>query len=128
MSTEDATVNADGTSTFDDTQAGSNSNDAGGSGDEFDEPPILDTEEIIKAAKPAIDPAVYFLLAVIIVAAAYYYFVYRKKSTVDEDEFFSNLDGDKVSAIMYHRTEDFCYAPSLHPFNAFFATSASIVV
>ena len=90
MSSEEATVNSDGT-TPDNDGAG----DSGG--EEFDEPPIFDTEEIIKAAKPAVDPAVYFLLGVIIIAAAYYYFVYRKKSAVEEDEFFSNLDGDKVS-------------------------------
>jgi hypothetical protein len=93
MSAEDATVNTDGTTTFD-----TPDNDTGSSGEDFDEPPIFDTEEIVKNVKPAVDPAVYFLLAVIIFAAAYYYFVYRKKSTVDEDTFFSNLDGDKVSA------------------------------
>lgn len=118
MSAEEATVNADGTTTFDEPQD-NDSNGAGGNGEEFNDPPIFDTEEVIKAAKPAVDPAVYFLLAVIIIAAAYYYFIYRKKTTVNEDEFFSNLDGDKVSVSIWksnHQRSDLnMMLISVHP-------------
>jgi hypothetical protein len=99
MNAEEATVNTDGTSTYDDSTTSPPENNGTSGGEEFDEPPSFDGEEIIKNVKPGVDPAVYFLLAVIIFAALYYYFVYRKKSAVDEDSFFSNLDGEKVSSI-----------------------------
>jgi hypothetical protein len=102
MSAEDATVNADGTSTFDGTSTSPPNHNGTSGGEEFDEPPSFESEEIIKNVNPGVDPAVYFLLAVITIAALYYYFVYRKKSTVDEDSFFSNLDGDKVSLAGYY--------------------------
>jgi hypothetical protein len=106
--TEEATINTDGTSstqqplTENYTSNGTTTNSSGG--EEFDDQSGFDTEDVVKAAIPGIDPAVYVLLAVIILSALYYYFVYRKKSTVDEDTFFSNLDGDKVSAALFNAT------------------------
>lgn len=97
MSTEEASVNTDGTSSFDETTGSPPVNTPGG--EEFEDaiPPTIDGEEILKAAAPQVDPAVYFLIVVIILAALYYFFVYRKKSLASEDDFFAELDGDKVS-------------------------------
>jgi hypothetical protein len=95
MSSEEATVNADGTTSFDETT--SPPVDSPG-GEDFEDaiPPNIDSEEVLKVVAPKVDPAVYFLIVVIVVAALYYFFVYRRKSSADEDTFFAELDGDKV--------------------------------
>jgi hypothetical protein len=96
MSAEEATVNTDGTASFEET-AGSPPVDTP-SGEEFEDaiPPTMDSEEVLKAVAPQVDPAVYFLIIFIVLAALYYFFVYRKKASADEDSFFAELDGDKV--------------------------------
>jgi hypothetical protein len=81
--TEEATVNPDGSQTFEDVP-----------------PPVNETteeaEEIFEEIQKGIDPAVYFLIAVAIIAALWYFFVYRKKREDEEDDFFQNVDGEKV--------------------------------
>lgn len=95
--TEDATINPDGSTNFEDPPGTQNAGTHGA-----DEPPFMggdtmnDTAE--KLANQGIDPALYLLLAGLILGALYYYFVYRKKSD-ESDEFFTELDGDKVCAI-----------------------------
>lgn len=97
MSSDEATINTDGSTTFDGQPPIDNHTNSGG--EEFDDtiPPTMDTEEdVLKSVTPAgIDPAVYFLIAVVVISVLYYFFVYRKKSSVNEDSYFSNLDGDK---------------------------------
>jgi hypothetical protein len=105
---EEATVNPDGSTTFGSDGSGAgedaagDAGDAGGSegfdsgdaggGEGFDVPP--GAEEVL-AAK-GIDPAFYLIAAVVAVVALYYYFVIRRKDDALEDDFFSNLDGEKV--------------------------------
>jgi hypothetical protein len=99
--TAEATVNPDGSTTFD------------------EEPPIVDDqqqqyddtvpppgegeeplfEEIVKGT----DPALYFLVGILAMALLWYFFVYRRKSVEGDDDFFSNLDGDKVRALLTNR-------------------------
>jgi len=91
--TEEATVNPDGSTTFETPPV----NETEGAFDDSeqegfeDAPPI--EEEIVKG----IDPAFYLLAAVVVAAFLYYFMVYRKKKKEETDEFFSNLDGEKVS-------------------------------
>ena len=92
MAEETVNVNPDGSTTFD--------GDAGYGGEESTMPPVMDDaeggpamDEVVKG----IDPAIYLLLAVAVVA--FLYFLYSRKSRSEsDDEFFSNLDGEKVSA------------------------------
>lgn len=48
-------------------------------------------EEVVKGT----DPAIYLLLAAILIGVFYFLYL-RKKKADEEDEFFSNLDGEKV--------------------------------
>jgi hypothetical protein len=91
MSAEEATVNSDGSTTFDEPPVG-----GGGEESPFEDAPPID-EEAVKEVVQGIDPAIYLLVSVLIAAALYYFFVHRKKASANEDGFFSNLDGDKVS-------------------------------
>jgi hypothetical protein len=61
---------------------------ADGSEGVFDEETV---EELIKGT----DPAIYLLLAVILIGL-FYFFYWRKSKEGSEDDFFSNLDGEKV--------------------------------
>ena len=93
MSTEEATINPDGSSSYESASPPPLNDTTGfdGSDEGFDIPPV---EEIVKGG---IDPAIYLVLAFATLCALYYFFVYRKKEEEEaEDEFFSNLDGDKV--------------------------------
>jgi hypothetical protein len=88
---EEATVNPDGSSTFEDTTPPVNdAGDAGFEDEGFETPPM---EELVKGG---IDPAFYLLFAALIAAALYYYFVVLKKEDDTSDDFFSSLEGDKV--------------------------------
>jgi hypothetical protein len=90
--TEEATVNPDGSTTFETPGAGGEEQfqgDAGGV------PPEEVMEEIVKGT----DPALYLLIVVALVGFAYYWFILRKKNDEEEDDFFSNLDGDKVRTV-----------------------------
>ena len=70
----------------------------------FEEPPVNDTfadegaeegaEEAAEVVK-GIDPAFIFLGVVLVIAVAYV-LLFKRKKQEDEDEFFSNLDGEKV--------------------------------
>jgi len=95
MSAEEATVNPDGSATFEEPPA-----PAEGAGEPtFDEPPPMDEETMNEKAEEivqGIDPAIYLLVAVAILGALYYFFVYRKKQD-ESDSFFAELDGEKVS-------------------------------
>jgi hypothetical protein len=89
--TEEATVNPDGSTTFE---------TPGGEGEQFqDDAGLPPVEEVMEEIVKTTDPAVYLLLAVVVVGFLYFFFVFRKKSDEDEDDFFSNLDGDKVSTV-----------------------------
>jgi hypothetical protein len=96
MAEETVTVNSDGSTTFD----GETGYDGGG-GEESTMPPVMDDaqgEPMMEDVVKGIDPAIYLLLAVVLLAALY--FVYARKSRSDDgDDFFSNLDGEKVSVL-----------------------------
>ena len=107
MSAEEATINPDGSATFDeeppiaadDAGAGSAGGAGGESTFEDEPPPTMDEEtmnEKIEEVAQGIDPAIYLLVAVLILGALYYFFVYRKRSK-NSDSFFAELDFDKVS-------------------------------
>ena len=90
MNAEEATINSDGSTTFEQPPV----TDDGGAGAGADEPPAMD-EEKLEAIAQGTDPAVFLLLGVAIFALLYYFLVYRKKKA-DSDFFFSELDGEKV--------------------------------
>lgn len=90
---EEATINPDGSQTFaEDPTAGAG--DAGAAGEEIPEDAIPETEEVVIAGT---DPAIYLALAAL---AFVFIFVVlrmrRKRANADVDDFFSNLDGEKV--------------------------------
>ena len=95
MSTaEEATINPDGSTTFDDVGAGAD--DSAGADDDM---PNMDgaeeaAEEIIKGT----DPALYLALALVAFAIIFVFLQLRKKrKNAEVDDFFSNLDGDKFN-------------------------------
>ena len=92
MNAEEATINSDGSTTFE--QPPVTDDGGAGAGAGADEPPAMD-EEKVEAIAQGTDPAVFLLLGVAIFALLYYFLVYRKKKT-DSDFFFSELDGEKV--------------------------------
>lgn len=85
--TEEATINPDGSTTFP-------------SDDSQQEPPMASPEDEVPpefdATHAGIDPAIYLLLGVAIAAFLFYFFFHRKKTKQDDDNFFLELDGDKV--------------------------------
>ena len=83
---EEATIQPDGSQTFDETILPL-ADDT--------ESPLLEEETMEQIVKAGIDPALILGVAVLLFAVVYYFFVLRKKNQ-DEDEFFSDLDGDKV--------------------------------
>jgi len=90
MSTEEATINPDGSQTFADPDP-----TAGESmGDEIPEDiPTEDAEEIVTGT----DPAIYLALAALAFVLIFIVLrMRRKKASADVDDFFSNLDGEKV--------------------------------
>jgi len=91
MDTEEATVNPDGSTTFNDAGDGA---DSAGAADE-DMPGTNETvEEIVKGT----DPALYLALAVVAIFAIFIFLQLRKKrKNAEVDDFFSNLDGDKFN-------------------------------
>lgn len=94
MAEETVNVNPDGSTTYD-------GYGAGGSGDEESTmPPVMDDAEgepMMDEMIKGIDPAIYLLCTVILLAILY--FVYARKSRSDDyDDFFTNLDGEKVRA------------------------------
>lgn len=97
MSTaEEATINPDGSATFDDA-AGSGAEDSAGE----DIPNMMGgeeestTEEILAKGT---DPALYLALTVLFFGIIFIFLQLRKKrKTAEVDDFFSNLDGDKFN-------------------------------
>lgn len=103
---EEATINPDGSTTFDDATASSSGGgdyggsagedipnmDAGSSADGSSEEPAV--EDIVRG----IDPALYLALIVAAFAILFIYLQLRKKrNNASVDDFFSNLDGDKFN-------------------------------
>jgi hypothetical protein len=89
--TEEATINSDGTTTFENADAPPLNDTAGDEGTDG-----AGFEETVTEVAKGIDPAFLFLGVVVVIAALYYYFVIRKKKEQDQDDFFANLDGEKV--------------------------------
>lgn len=93
MNTDEATVNPDGSTTFQQQTPG------GGDGATSDEEIPFDgaQEDTLKAVtKGGIDPAFFVLFAFFLFVGLYYYFAIRKKAEESEDDYFANLDGEKV--------------------------------
>ena len=91
--TGEATVNPDGSTTFDDATGADYDNTTDNSGiPNMDEE--AGAEEIIKGT----DPALYLAIAVVLFAVIFIFIQIRKKRKADEiDSFFSNLEGDKFN-------------------------------
>lgn len=89
--TEEAIINPDGSTTFND--AGEGAGSAGAAGEDM--PDMGETaEEIVKGT----DPALYLALSVVAFIALYLFLQMRKKrKNAEVDDFFSNLDGDKFN-------------------------------
>jgi len=102
-SQDEATLNADGSATFEDTAMppipSPNDDPTAGAGSPF-EGGTAEEEMLKQAILPqGIDPVVYLLLGVGLALALYYFLVYRNSKKEDEEEmdaFFSQLDGEKV--------------------------------
>lgn len=118
--TGEATVNPDGSTTFDDA--------AGDAGADYDNTtdsgiPNMDeegaaAEEIIKGT----DPALYLAIAVVIFAVIFIFIQIRKKRKADEiDSFFSNLEGDKFNLTLpasvdeYYEVKEKCEKAGWEP-------------
>jgi hypothetical protein len=87
MAEQTVNVNPDGSTTF---EGNDGSGAAGGGGEESTMPPDID-DEIVKGT----DPAIYLLLAAVLIGFLYY--LYTRKARADaEDEFFANLEDEKV--------------------------------
>lgn len=95
--TEEATVNPDGSTTFNDASGGADSAGAGGGGGGEDMP-HMDAGQAAEEIAKRTDPALYLALAVIAFIAIILFLQLRKKrKTAEVDDFFSNLDGDKFN-------------------------------
>lgn len=116
MSTaEEATVNPDGSTTFDDAGGA----DSAGAGAE--DMPNMDgeaAEEIIKGT----DPALYLVLAFGLIIGIFLFLQLRKKKkNAEVDDFFSNLDGDKFNLKLpaavdeYYEVKGKCEADGWEP-------------
>jgi hypothetical protein len=98
--TEEATVNADGTTTFDTPPI----NEEAFNATEQDFPPE-DAEEIFEEVVKGIDPAIYLVLFVLIVGIVYFFMSRRNKK--EEDDFFSELDGEKFNLKLPSEVEEY---------------------
>lgn len=93
--TEEATINPDGTTAFPSDYSQQEQPPTTAPADET--PPDFGQGEPAVDATPAgIDPAIYLIVGVALIAVLFYVFVHRKKSKPDDDNFFLELDGDKV--------------------------------
>mmetsp|Transcript_43639 Transcript_43639/g.92777 ORF Transcript_43639/g.92777 Transcript_43639/m.92777 type:complete len:304 (-) Transcript_43639:156-1067(-) len=118
MSTADeATVNPDGSTTFNDASDGAGS--AGAAGEDMHDMDAGDgAEEIAKG----VDPALYLALAVVAFVAIFLFLQMRKKRrNAEVDDFFSNLDGDKFNLKLpaavdeYYEVKGKCEADGWEP-------------
>lgn len=97
--TEEATVNPDGSTTFNGPGDGADSSGAAG-----EDMPDMGEEEIIKGT----DPALYLALAVVAFAVIFVFLQMRKKrKNAEVDDFFSNLDGDKFNLKLPGAVDDY---------------------
>ena len=127
MSTaEEATINPDGSTTFEDATGGADY-DASGANyenttfDDSDGIPNMDeqsAEEIIKGT----DPALYLAIAVACFIAIFVFIQMRKKrKNAEIDSFFSNLDGDKFNLTLpaavdeYYEVKEKCEKEGWEP-------------
>jgi hypothetical protein len=89
---EEATINPDGSQTFPDADPTAGAGDAGADAGE-DMSDDIPEEEIT-----GIDPAIYLALAALAFILIFVVLrMRRKRANADVDDFFSNLDGEKVS-------------------------------
>jgi hypothetical protein len=90
---EEATINPDGSQTFPDADPTAGAGDAGADAGE-DMSDDIPEEEIVTG----IDPAIYLALAALAFILIFVVLrMRRKRANADVDDFFSNLDGEKVS-------------------------------
>lgn len=107
--TEEATVNPDGTTSFASEEggdAGAGADDAPPSGDEAD----FDTEGggIPQDVMKGTDPAIFLFLGFLLIAIIWFFFYYRKrKDQADSEAFFSNLDGEKFNLKLPAAVEEY---------------------
>jgi hypothetical protein len=82
-------------------------------GEESTMPPVEETadgtegvfdEETVEAIVKGVDPAIYLLLAVVLFGL-FYFLYWRRAKEESEDDFFSNLDGEKVCIQEYMQVE-----------------------
>lgn len=114
MSTaQEATVNPDGSTTFDDASGGAGSADDAGAGSNGggypgdDAPPPSDGDAIVPP-RGGVDPALYLALAVVAFAVLFAYLQLRKRrKNAEVDDFFSNLDGDKFNLKLPPAVDDY---------------------
>jgi hypothetical protein len=97
MAEETVNVNPDGSTTF----------ESAGADESTTFPPVEDPvngtegifgEETMEEVAKGTDPAIYLLLASILIGFLYYLYIRRSRKE-NEDEFFSNLDGEKVGRL-----------------------------
>lgn len=102
---EEATINADGTQDMNmPTPAPVPVSDTENGPSPFNqEIPVMDKDTMEEVAK-GIDPAIYLLIVAFIVAAVLIYLNLRKKNN-GGDDFFAELDGDKVGPSYESRSE-----------------------
>jgi hypothetical protein len=99
MSAEEATINPDGSQTFSEDPTAEASGEGAGDAGEMPEDAI--PEEEIPAG---IDPAIYLALAAVAFVLIFMVLrMRRKRANADVDDFFSNLDGEKVSLLLIVR-------------------------
>jgi hypothetical protein len=92
MAEETVNVNPDGSTTFE-----------GGAGEESTMPPVEDAGAdgaFEKAATAAAGTDPLFYLVLVALALGVLFFIYYRRSKEDEDDFFTNLDGEKVREVV----------------------------
>jgi hypothetical protein len=108
MSTEEATINPDGTTTFAEDAAGAGADSAG---EDFTEGAFdgENAEEILgEAAKEGTDPAFFLALGFVVIAILYYFNFRRNKRKQQEREaFFYDMDGDKFNIKLPSAVEEY---------------------
>ena len=95
--TGEATVEADGTTTFE--TPPSDANGTFGGEESFNETMGETPEEDMAEAAKGIDPAMYLIVGAIVVVLLFF-ILRRKKSSEGDDDFFANLDGEKVRRVL----------------------------
>lgn len=93
---EEATIHPDGSASYEEPLL--NETFEGNNETNFEDGGLPENDAV-----PSIDPAFYLILGVAVLLGLYFYFVLRKKVQEGEDEFFSNLDGDKVGSLFCWR-------------------------